>query len=85
MRVNYAEMPDKLECCRPFTHRAASSTYEYDKGYETHVYKVYSYTTLIALRVPTQGITQINKSYYSPTTSRLQNLCIECWPDHEPL
>ena len=46
-------------------------------------YIVYSYATIIA-RVEVDGTVWVSDLYYSPTTSRHQNLC-RAWLDHDPV
>lgn len=58
----------------PFTHRSMSATWQ-QIGYV-----VYSYTTMIALYDPQTHIRTLSTRYYSPTTSRHQNLAAAWLP-----
>lgn len=76
-RATYKTMPALLATLTPFTHGSHSARWDGD------VYKVYSYSTLIATAVDVNrgfvDVTTFNENKYSMTTSRLQNIIRKAW------
>jgi hypothetical protein len=68
MRANYTEIEQKLRDLEPF--RGSSVTAYWDGD----VYKVKSYSTTIATAVQRGYWTTFDGTYYSNTTSRIQNI-----------
>ena len=64
-----------------FTGNTMQAHFAYERHANTTVYKVYSYSTLMAIYDPSDGTLYYNDSTYSVTTSRQQTL-IRAWLAH---
>ena len=72
MDTTYAVMLDKIRGRVAFTGNSAKGI-----RYENGDYAVISYDTVIATY--DDGVFWVSDKFYSKTTSRLQNLCLQAW------
>lgn len=72
-KATYATIPALLADLTPFKHGSCHADWYGD------VYRVYSYSTLIATSVQRGYMTTFNDAKYSTTTSRLQNIIKRVW------
>lgn len=70
---NYKTIESKLSTLTPFTGNSLTARYD-----SAGNYLVFSYATLIA-GVSNSGLRELNRSKYSVTTSRHQNLIKRAW------
>lgn len=78
----YETIPNLIANLKPYRHGSSMAIWEYDPELAQRVYSVYSYETRIALvyRHRTgEQIAKLDRSKYSVTTSRLQNIIRKAW------
>ncbi len=80
---NYKTIATKLANREPFKGNTLTATAEITDLGRVFTYKVYSYSTLIALKtwdgMEGEWFTWVNPNKYSVTTSRQQNLIKRAW------
>jgi len=72
--TKYSEMRSNLDNCQTFNGNSVTAVFE------DGLYKVYSYQTCIfTYDIGKQETVQFDNSYYSNTTSKIQNILIEVY------
>lgn len=73
-QTGYSEMRSMLDNCQTFNGNSVTAVFE------DGLYKVYSYQTCIfAYDIGKQETIKFDNSYYSDTTSKIQNILIEVY------